>query len=93
MGIAILVSALIIGIAATLGRATLTLKGAVVQKPDIAVLLLMEKRNENATDATLLKDGDTERDYLVETSTGPKWVRLKKGEKEWYIAQEEALRE
>jgi hypothetical protein len=93
LGMAILVSCLIVGVAATLGRATLNLHGAVIRKPDIAVLVLMEARDEEILDSTLLKESQNEREYLVETKTGSKWVLLKRGVSQWYIAQVENLRE
>ena len=93
LGVAVLVSCLIVAVAATLGRATLSLHGAVSWKPDIAVLVLMEERDEEITDSTLLKETPDQREYLVETKTGPKWVLLKKGTAQWYIAQVENLKE
>lgn len=93
LSMAVLMSGLIIGIAATLGRATVNLRGAVVNKPDIAVLLLMEERKEDVLDSTLLKNSGKEREYLVETGTGPKWVKLKQGDTAWFIAEIEPLRE
>ncbi len=93
LGMAILVSCLIVSVAATLGRATLNLHGAVIRKPDIAVLVLMEERHEEILDSTLLKETPNEREYLVETKTGSKWVLLKKGVSQWYIAQVENLKE
>ncbi len=93
VGVAILVSMLIVGVAATLGRATLTLKGAVINKPDIAVLLLMEERGETILDSRMLKESPGVQEYLVETGTGPKWVQIKRGSEKWYISAVEPLRE
>lgn len=78
------------GVAATLGRAASNLKAALTDKPDIAVYLLLEE--EGITQSTLLRGRATERDYLVETAEGPKVVKLKKGDEEWYVASKDALR-
>ena len=84
-------SIIVVGGAAALGRATMNLNGALTDKPDIAVYLLLPE--EGITKVTLLRERETERHYLVETKEGPKLIILKKGEKEWYVAQEEKLRE
>jgi len=86
---ALLISCLIVAIAATLARATLNVAGALLHKPDIAVLLLLP--NEGIYDSTLLRTTDTERDYLIQTKTGPKLARLKKGETEWFVEEEVPL--
>lgn len=88
---ALMLSILIVGIAATLARATLNVSGALVRKPDIAVLLLLPK--EGIWDSTLLRSLDNERDYLLETRTGPKLARLMRGRTEWYVQEVVPLRE
>ncbi len=88
---ALLLSTLIVSISATLARATLTLSGALVEKPDIAIYLLMEQQEVGRTE--LLRDDKTIRDYLAETKDGPKLVRLKRGPNQWYIEMEESLHE
>jgi hypothetical protein len=87
----VVLSLLIVVAAAFLARATLNLKAALTDKPDLAVFLLLEE--EGVTQSTLLRgdEEDRERDYLIETANGPKLVKLKKGEK-WYVAETEALR-
>lgn len=88
---AILLSALIIAIAATLGRAALTLNAALSDKPDIAIYLLLPK--EEISETVLLRDRGFEREYLAETKEGPKLVRLRKAGEEWIVAEVEKLRE
>ena len=87
----VLASIVVVGGAAALGRATINLDGALTDKPDIAVYLLLP--DEGITGVTLLREKENERHYLVQTKDGPKLIILKKGEKEWYVAQEEKLRE
>lgn len=91
MGWAVLLCALIIGLAATLGRATLNIKAALTDKPDIAIYLLLPEEEIGKT--MLLREKDNERDYLAETKDGPKLIRLKKGERQWYVAEMQTLRE
>ena len=87
----VLLSALIVAISATLARATLTLSAALTNKPDIAIYLLLEEEGVGRTE--LLRETNTGRDYLVETKDGPKFVRLKKGMREWYVEIEENMHE
>lgn len=82
---ALLMSCLIVAIAATLARATLNLAGALVRKPDIAVLLLLPE--EHISRSTLLRADGNKRDYFVETVDGPKLARLKKGREQWYVQE------
>jgi hypothetical protein len=82
---------LIVAVAAALGRAAHNFKAALTDKPDVAIYLLLP--NEDLGTTTLLREADTERDYLAETKDGPKLVKLKKGDKEWYVALEEPLHE
>ncbi|MDO8648505.1 MAG: hypothetical protein Q7R81_01855 [Candidatus Peregrinibacteria bacterium] len=91
MGWALLVSIVIVGIAAALGRATLNLKAALTEKPDIAIYLLLPEEEIGAT--TLLRERPEERDYLAETKDGPKLVRLKWGGEQWYVSLVEKLHE
>ena len=49
-------------------------------------------KDEGITDAILLRESETERDYLVETSTGTKLVTLKKATDHWFVAEQEMLR-
>ncbi|MEK7218849.1 MAG: hypothetical protein AAB728_05290 [Patescibacteria group bacterium] len=87
----VLLCALIVGIAATLARATLTLSAALTDKPDIAIYLLLEEKGVGRTQ--LLRETYDTRDYLAETEEGPKFVRLKKGFRQWYVELEENLHE
>jgi len=88
---AVLLCGLIVGMAASLGRATLNLKAALTDKPDIALYLLLPE--EKIGRSVLLRERDDERDYLADTKDGPKLVRLKKGEKQWYVDMIEQLHE
>lgn len=91
IGWAVLLCGLIVGMAASLGRATLNLKAALTDKPDIALYLLLPE--EKIGRSVLLREREDERDYLAETKDGPKLVRLKKGESEWYVELVENLHE
>jgi len=88
---AVLLSSLVVAIAATLGRAMANVKAALTDKPDIAVYLLL--KDEGITHSVLLRSSDNQRDYLVQTKDGPKVVKLKMGEKEWYVASVDTMRE
>ena len=89
--VALLISCLVVAIAATLGRATINLKAALVDQPDLAIYLLLPDENIRATE--LLRNLGDERHYLAETAEGPKLVILKKGEREWFVSEVEELRE
>jgi acetylglutamate synthase len=88
---AVLLSSVVVALAATLGRAMANVKAALTDKPDIAVYLLL--KDDVVTSSTLLRSYDSERDYLVETKDGPKLVKLKKGEKEWFVVSKERMHE
>jgi hypothetical protein len=90
IGWAVLLCALIVGLAATIGRATLKIQAALSDNPDIAVYLLLP--NEGISDATLLRELPGQRDYLVQTKDGPKLVKLKQGMQQWYVSVREDLR-
>lgn len=91
MGWAVVLSALIVLVAAGLGRAAINLKAALTDKPDIAIYLLLP--DEEIGQTTLLREKENERDYLAETKDGPKLIKLKKGEEEWYVVEVEQLHE
>lgn len=91
IGWAVLLSGLIVMLAAGLGRAAINLKAALTDKPDIAIYLLLPEEKIGKT--TLLRERDNERDYLAETKDGPKLIRLRKGEKEWFVVEVETLHE
>jgi len=88
---AIAASMLVVGTAAFLGRATLNLRAALSDKPDLAVFLLLKQKE--VTQTTLLRESEDHlrRDYLIETKDGPEFVILEKGEKEWFVSHEELL--
>lgn len=88
---ALLVSAVVVAIAAALARATLNMNAALTSKPDLAIYLLLPEEEIGQT--TLLRSTETERDYLAETKNGPKLIRLKKGEKQWFVSSKERLHE
>lgn len=89
VALAVAASMLVVGTAAFLGRATLNLRAALTDKPDLAVFMLLEERG--VTHLTILREAENQRDYLIETKDGPELVRLKKGEKQWYVSHEERL--
>lgn len=95
-GWSLLFSALIVAIAATLARATLSLGAALTEKPDLAVYLLLRERG--VRESVLLRSEEfgavPQRDYFVETADGPRLVQLRKGYNDkWYVANVEDLRE
>ena len=75
--------------ASILGRAAHNFSAALTEKPDIAIYLLLPE--EEITTTTLLREDETERDYLAQTKDGPKLVKLKKGEEEWFVSYVEEL--
>ena len=87
----LMVSCVIVAAAAGIGRATRNMKIALSEKPDIAIYLLLP--DEEIGKTTLLRSSEMERDYLAETKSGPKLVKLKKGPEQWYAALVEPLHE
>lgn len=81
----------IVAAASGFARASRNFAAALTEKPDLAVYLLLPE--EEIGQSTLLREQDTERDYLAETKDGPKLVKLKKGENEWYVSVVEKLHE
>jgi len=82
---------IIVASAAAIGRAAHNFDAALIEKPDIAIYLLLP--DEEIGRSTLLRGDDLQRDYLAETKDGPKMIRLKKGEKQWYVSEVEVLHE
>lgn len=80
---------LIVGAAAALARSAHNFKAALTDKPDVAIYLLLP--DEGLGNTTLLRDGETERDYLADTKDGPKIIKLKRGPEQWYVANIEDL--
>ena len=91
VGWGLVASLVIVGMAAGLGRATMNLRGALTDKPDLALYLLLP--DEGIGKVELLREEENERHYLVATKEGPKLVILKKGESEWYVSYIEKLHE
>ena len=88
---AIVGSTVVVASAAGLARATLNLNGALVEKPEIAVYLLMPE--EHITHVEVLREGEDTKDLLLETKEGKMLVTMKKGEEEWYISYKQQLHE
>ena len=87
MGWAVVASSLIVAAAAYLGRATLNLKAALTDKPQVGIYLLLP----DITSAELLRDRGELQDYLVYTNKGPELVQLEKFEGTWRVKSEEPL--
>lgn len=81
----------IVAAASAFARASHNFAAALTEKPDLAIYLLLPE--EEIGQSTLLREQDTERDYLAETKGGPKLVKLKKGDEQWYVSVVEPLRE
>ena len=89
---AVLLSMLIVAVAATIGRATVNLRGALTAEDgSLAVMMLLPE--EKITEVTLVKAGVDTQEFLTETKDGPTLVRLKKGEKGWFVQKKVRLRE
>ena len=89
---AVLLSVLIVGLAATIGRASVNLRGALTDEDgSLAVMLLLPEKN--IREVTLVKASADTQEFLVEADDGPELVRLKRGEKEWFVEEEVTLRE
>ncbi len=88
---AVILSIAIVAASAALARAAHNFKIALTEKPDIAIYLLLP--DEGITTTTVLRETETERDYLAETKDGPKLVKLKRGNDAWYAALIEPLHE
>lgn len=81
----------IVAAASAFARASHNFAAALTDKPDLAIYLLLPE--EEIGQSTLLREQDTERDYLAETKDGPKLVKLRKGDAEWYVSVVEPLHE
>lgn len=89
---ALILNVIIIVLAALLGRAALNLRAAISDKPDIAVYLLLP--DAGITSVHVLREGETDRDYLAETASGSLFVRLHKGtDREWSVSETQFLHE
>ena len=72
-----------------LARITLNLQGATLTNPDLAIYTLLE--DEIVYHADLIRESETERHYVVESSAGTRLVILEK-DQYWKVAEQEALR-
>ena|SRR3989338_379299 len=90
MSVSIVVSTVIVVAAAALGRAVHNLHGALTEKPDIAIYLLLP--DEDISSVVLLREEEGKRYYLTETKDGPKMITLAKDE-EWYVEKIEPMHE
>jgi hypothetical protein len=89
---AVLMSALIISIAATIGRATMNLRGALTaDDAGLAVMLLLPE--EEISSVTMIKATRDTQEFMAETKDGPKLIRMKRGPKEWFVQDEVTLHE
>lgn len=89
---ALLLSSLIVAAAATIGRATVNLRGALTaEDASLAVMLLLP--DENISQVTMIKAGSDTQEFLAETKTGPKLIRMKRGPTQWFVDEEITLRE
>lgn len=88
---ALTVSVAIVVAAAALARAAHNFKIALTDKPDIALYLLLPE--EEIRTSEVLRESETERDYLAETKDGPKLIKLKKSDGSWHASLIEPLHE
>lgn len=87
----IFISSVIVVAVSMIGRAAHNFKAALTDKPDVAIYLLLP--DEEIGQTTLLKETETEREYLAETKEGLKLIKLKKGEYQWFVSHVERLHE
>jgi hypothetical protein len=89
---ALLLSCLIVAVAATIARASLRLRGALTDEDaSLAVMLLLPE--ENISDVTMLKATYDTQEFLAETEDGPKVIRVKKVEGKWAVSEQVPLHE
>jgi len=88
----LILGAAIVIIFTLIAKASLNVQGALTEKPDIAVLILLQEEGVEGREAILLRDLGLERDYVVETATGSLFVKLHKNGGIWQIAESEPLR-
>lgn len=79
----------IVAAASAFARASHNFAAALTDKPDLAIYLLLPE--EEIGQSTLLREQDTERDYLAETKDGPKLIKIKMGKEKWYVSVVEKL--
>lgn len=89
---ALLASCLIVAVAATIARASLNLRGALTaEDASLAVMLLLPE--ENISEVTMLKASFDSQEFLAQTETGPKVIRVKKYDGKWAVSEKIPLRE
>lgn len=86
---AVIACLVIVGSAAGLGRAAKNFHAALTEKPDIAIYMLLP--DEGISSVELLRESEDERNYLAETTEGPKYIKLKKGSREWFVSEIQSL--
>jgi len=88
---AVVTSGLVVAIAAGLARATLNIDAALLDKPHIAIYMLLP--DEEISEIKVLRENDEQHDYLATTKDGMKLVQLRKSEEtgEWYVFYIEQL--
>lgn len=88
--VAFLLSLAIVVCTSILARITLTIQGASLLNPDIAIYTLLH--DDGITNATLLRSKENERHYIVEMNGAESLVILKK-DTEWKVDHREVLRQ
>ncbi len=89
---ALLLSCLIVAAAATIGRATVNLRGALTaEDASLAVMILLP--DEKISDVKMIKASSDTQEFLAETKDGPKLIRMKRGETQWFVQEMVTLRE
>ncbi len=92
MGWAILVCLIIVTATAFLAKATLNMKAALTDKPDIAIYQLLPSEHLGRTELLRESEDKTERWYLAETGSGKEIITLRKGAT-WYVENRERMHE
>ncbi|MDA1209360.1 MAG: hypothetical protein O2904_05010 [bacterium] len=82
---AVVTSGLVVAIAAGLARATLNIDAALIDKPHIAIYMLLP--DEEISHIETLRETEEQHDYLATTKDGMKLVQLRRSEEtgEWYV--------
>lgn len=89
---ALLISCLIVSAAATIARATVSLRGALIAE-DASLAVMMLLPDKEISDVTLVRASSDVQEFLAETKEGPKLIRMKRGPTRWFVQDEVALRE
>ena len=98
MAWALLLSLLIVGIAATIGRATIKLRGALTDEDGTLAVMMLSKKKISSIEMVKagmdpLKDDVQMQEFLTETEDGPELVRASRVDGKWEITQEINLHE